>query len=64
MAKRILIGNRAFRKRRGKLVEIPPEWVGHTTHPQSIRKRPSKRNATSPMQKRKPKPMKTRGIQL
>jgi hypothetical protein len=43
MAKLIKIGNQAFRKRRGKLVEIPPEWVGKTVHPQTIRKRPSKR---------------------
>lgn len=31
-----------YRKRRGKLVEIPPQWVGQTTHPQSVRKRRSK----------------------
>ena len=30
------------RLRRGRLVEIPPEWVGRTTHPQTIRKRASK----------------------
>jgi len=33
---------KAYRIRRGKLVEIPPEWVGQTTHPQTIRKRVSK----------------------
>lgn len=32
-----------YRMRRGELVEIPPEWVGQTVHPQSIRKRPSKK---------------------
>jgi hypothetical protein len=42
---------RRFRIRRGKLVEIPEEWVGQTAHPQTIRKRDSKltrkmRNAT------------------
>lgn len=42
MAKRILIGNSFFRKRRGKLVQIPEEWVGKTTHPQTIRKRKQK----------------------
>lgn len=30
------------RIRRGKEVEIPPEWVGKVTHPQTMRKRPSK----------------------
>jgi hypothetical protein len=30
------------RIRRGKLVEIPDEWVGQTTHKQTIRKRQSK----------------------
>jgi hypothetical protein len=32
-----------FRERRGKLVMIPEEWVGQTTHPQTIRNRDSKR---------------------
>lgn len=31
------------RMRRGKLVEIPEEWRGHTVHGQSIRKRKSKK---------------------
>lgn len=31
-----------YRIRRGKKVEIPPEWVGKVPHPQSIRKRRSK----------------------
>ncbi len=30
------------RVRRGKIVEIPEEWEGQVTHPQTIRKRPSK----------------------
>jgi hypothetical protein len=30
------------RIRRGKTIEIPDEWIGHTTHPQTIRKRRSK----------------------
>jgi hypothetical protein len=42
--KRVDIEGKAYRKRRGKLVEIPPEWVGKTTHPQRIRKRKSKKN--------------------
>lgn len=33
---------RSYRVRRGKLVAIPPEWVGKVTHPQTIAKRPSK----------------------
>jgi hypothetical protein len=40
--RRIEIDGRFYRKRRGKLVEIPPEWVGQTLHPQAKRKRPSK----------------------
>ena len=42
MAKRIEIAGRFYRWRRGRLVEIPPGWVGYTVHPQTIRKRPSK----------------------
>jgi hypothetical protein len=42
MSKRIEIDGKFFRERRGKLVEIPPEWVGNVTHPQTIRKRASK----------------------
>ncbi len=41
--KRIEIDGIFYRKRRNKLVEIPEEWVGKTTHPQTIRKRPSKK---------------------
>lgn len=32
------------RIRRGKLVEIPPEWRGKVPHKQTIRKRKSKKN--------------------
>jgi hypothetical protein len=42
MAKRIEIDGKFFRERRGKLVEIPPQWVGATTHASTIRARPSK----------------------
>ena len=42
MGRRIEIDGRFYRRRRGELVEIPEEWVGQTTHPQTIRKRPSK----------------------
>ena len=42
MAKRRQINGKWYRQRRGKWVEIPAEWVGQTTHPQSIRKRQSK----------------------
>lgn len=31
-----------YRRRRGKLVPIPPEWQGVVTHPQTIAKRASK----------------------
>ncbi len=43
MSKRLEFGNRFFRWRRGKLVEIPTEWVGNTTHPQTLSKRRSKK---------------------
>lgn len=36
-----------FRLRRGVLVLIPPTWVGKVTHPQTIRKRPSKQTHKS-----------------
>lgn len=42
--KRLKIGDRYYRKRRGKLVEIPPEWVGKVTHKQTMRKRKSNEN--------------------
>jgi lipoate-protein ligase A len=34
--------NTKYRKRRGKLVEIPPEWVGNVTTKATIRQRTSK----------------------
>jgi hypothetical protein len=43
MSKRIEIDGKFYRKRRDELVEIPPEWVSQTRHPQSRRKRLSKR---------------------
>ncbi len=42
MANRIEKDGKFYRLRRGKLVEIPEEWVGNTVHPQSVRKRKSK----------------------
>lgn len=42
MSKRIEKDGKFYRKRRGELVEIPPEWVGKTLHPQTKRKRLSK----------------------
>ncbi len=42
MAKRLDIGDKSFRRRRGKWVEIPEEWVGQVPNPQTIRKRHSK----------------------
>ena len=35
------------RTRRGKLVEVPDEWVGKTLHPQTKRKRRSKQGASA-----------------
>lgn len=43
MSKLIRINGIAYRMRRGKLVKIPEEWVGKTVHPQTIRKRKSKK---------------------
>ena len=42
MAKRIEIDGKYFRVRRGKLVEIPSEWVGRYPSQKHIRQRPSK----------------------
>lgn len=36
---RLMRGNHFYRIRRGKAVQIPDEWVGHTVHPQTMRKR-------------------------
>lgn len=41
--KRVEVDGKFFRERRGKLVEIPAEWVGQTLHNQTKRKRPSKK---------------------
>lgn len=43
------------RVRRGKLVVIPDEWVGHTTDPQTIRQRQSKFSRKSRMQRCMPR---------
>lgn len=42
MGKRIQLDGKFYRERRGKLVEIPADWVGNVTHPQNVRQRPSK----------------------
>lgn len=39
---RLLRDGKVFRQRRGKWVEIPPEWVGQTVHAQTKDKRASK----------------------
>lgn len=39
--KRIEVDGKFYRMRRGQLVEIPEEWVGQVTHPQTARKRSS-----------------------
>ena len=46
MAKRIEIDGKFYRYRRGKLVQIPDEWVGKTLHPQTKRKRASKQTGS------------------
>ena len=45
MAKAIEIDGVLYRKRRGKLVKIPDEWVGKTVGALTIRKRHSKTGA-------------------
>lgn len=45
MGKRIELDDGFYRERRGKLVKIPAEWVGETTHSQTQRKRASKSRA-------------------
>lgn len=42
MGKRIIKDGKAYRYRRGKLVEIPKEWVGVVTSRQTIKNRHSK----------------------
>jgi hypothetical protein len=43
VAKLIKTEDGNYRMRRGKLVKIPDGWVGRTVHPQTMRKRPSKK---------------------
>ncbi len=40
--KRLDLDGKSYRMRRGKLVEIPSEWVGKVTSRETIRQRPSK----------------------
>lgn len=59
MSKPRIVDGKPHRMRRGKLVEIPAEWVGKVTHRQTIRKRPSKaihkrRKAIKHGERRKP----------
>lgn len=58
MSKLIERNGRHYRIRRGVEVEIPPEWIGVVTHPQTIAKRASKQ----PPGQRKP-PRQTRKAQ-
>lgn len=46
MTKRIEIDGKFYRKRRGKIIQIPDEWVGHIPTTQTIRQRPSKINGS------------------
>lgn len=50
--KRLEINGKFFRKRKGKLVEIPEKWVGNTVHKQKIRKRPSKKGRGASFKKK------------
>jgi hypothetical protein len=40
--KRIEKDGKFYRMRRGKLVEIPAEWIGEVVYPQTVRERASK----------------------
>ncbi len=42
-SKRIEIDGKFYRMREGKLVQIPTEWVGIVTHPQTIKKKGQQR---------------------
>lgn len=44
MSKRVEIDGKFYRMRRGKLVEIPAEWVGQIPTARTIRNRPSKQS--------------------
>jgi len=59
--KRIDIDGKSFRLRRGKLVEIPAEWVGKVTDPATIRQRKSK--LIHKRRRGKPKPIRSNGVQ-
>lgn len=61
MAKRIELDGKFWRRRRGRLVEIPEEWVGKVTDRQTIRKRKSKR--IHKLRRCAPKPQKSVGHQ-
>lgn len=50
MSKRIEVAGKFYRHRRGKLVEIPEEWLGEVVHQQTIRERPSKHPRKKRMQ--------------
>jgi len=39
MSKRVFLNGKYYRMRRGKLVEIPAEWVGKVTTRQTINRR-------------------------
>lgn len=40
-------GNHFYRMRRGKMIQIPDEWLGQVAYKQTIRKRPSKKQFRS-----------------
>lgn len=42
--KRLEVDGKYYRMRKGRLVEIPSEWVGNTLHPQTKRKRRKGKN--------------------
>lgn len=42
MGKRIEMDGKFYRKRRGKIIQIPDEWVGRAPTTQTIRQRDSK----------------------
>ena len=57
----IIEDGKVFRYRRGKLVQVPPQWVGRITTKETIRQRNSKQ-----IHKRRrgpPKPQRKIGIQ-
>ena len=65
MSKVIWKDGKPHRRRRGKLVEIPEEWLGKVPHPQTIRKRQSKQPRKIRMQDSKtPRHQGTKASQL